>query len=121
MSFKRGNKFTITHLIHCLPHFPAIILGQRKWQGNGTQGATAPPRKGKGRTCLIVLQHSARLPLYRATILRRIQIVRPVLQQRPSLIQQQRLVVRRPHLVAFNVGKLPLDCIRPVSVLIGPG
>ncbi|VEF45121.1 Uncharacterised protein [Bordetella bronchiseptica] len=80
-----------------------------------------PIQKRKRPPYPFVLQHLANSSLRRAAALRSTQVVRPVLQQRPSLIQQQRLVVRRPHLVAFHVSKLPLNCIRPVSVLIGPG
>src|SRR5690606_13040231 len=109
------------HLLHCLPHSQHPALSKGKWQGNGTQGTTALSRKGKRPPCPLALQHPANSSLCCAASLRSTQIARPILQQRPSLIQQQRLVVRRPHLVAFNVGKLPLDCIRPVSVLIGPG
>ena len=117
---KKGNNLTITLFSPLFTPFPGPTQGKGKRQGNGTQGTTALSRKGKGRTCPFVLQHPAKLPLYRATALRRTQIVRPVLQQRPSLIQQQRLVVRRPPLVAFHVGKLPLDCIRPVPPTLPP-
>ena len=96
---------------------------------NAPHAARERPSRGNGPTLkrkrprpplLTRSVTTAKSSLYCAAALRSTQVVRPVLQQRPSLIQQECLVVRRPYLVAFHVGKLPLDCIRPVSVFIGP-
>src|SRR5690606_37023127 len=101
--------------------FPTLRTRQEQMARERHSRDNGPIQKRKRPPYPFVLQHLANSSLRRAAALRSTQVVRPVLQQRPSLIQQQRLVVRRPHLVAFHVGKLPLNRIRPVSVLIGPG
>src|SRR5690554_6356148 len=121
MNPKKGNKFTIAPFNPLFTPFSSVHpWAKPNGKGTAPKGQRPYPEKEKAAP-LLVLQHLANSSLCRAAALRSTQIVCPVLQQRHSLIQQQRLVVRRPHLVAFHVSKLPLNRIGPVSVLIGPG
>ena len=80
---KRAINSKLPHLIHCLP-----ISSAQPWaKANGRERPSrdnGPIQKRKKPPCPFVLQHPAIYSLCRAAAFRRTQIVRPVLQQRPS-------------------------------------
>src|SRR3546814_20761855 len=78
-----------------------------KAKGKGTAlKGNSPIQKRKRPPYPFALQHPAKTSLYRAASLRSTQIVRPILQQRPPLIQHPCLFVRRPPPFAFPVRTL---------------